>query len=74
VAGDATLVEWVLQKARSYTFATAAPALLAEAIRAALRRIAQGDALRDQLHARILQLRRGSRRRPIHRWPAWAGR
>ena len=59
VAGDATLVEWVLQKARSYTFATAAPALLAEAIRAALRRIAQGDALRDQLHARILQLRRG---------------
>jgi 8-amino-7-oxononanoate synthase len=27
--------------------------------RAALRRIAQGDALRDQLHARILQLRRG---------------
>ncbi|KAB0583627.1 8-amino-7-oxononanoate synthase [Ideonella dechloratans] len=59
VAGDATLVEWVLQKARSYTFATAAPALLAEAIRPALRRIAQGDALRDQLHARILQLRRG---------------
>lgn len=59
VAGDATVVEWVLQKARSYTFATAAPALLAEAIRAALRRIAEGEALREQLHARILQLRRG---------------
>lgn len=59
VAGDSTVVEWVLQKARSYTFATAAPALLAEAIRAALRRIEAGEALREQLHARILQLRRG---------------
>jgi len=36
VAGSHTLVEWLLQKTRSYTFATAAPALLAESVRAAL--------------------------------------
>ncbi|HEX4510760.1 MAG TPA: 8-amino-7-oxononanoate synthase [Burkholderiaceae bacterium] len=37
VAGSSTLVEWLLQKTRSYIFATAAPALLAESVRAALR-------------------------------------
>ena len=36
VAGPERLVEWLLQRTRSYTYATAAPALLAEAIRAGL--------------------------------------
>lgn len=59
VAGDATLIEWVLQKSRSYTFATAAPAVLAEAVRAALRCIEAGEARRSRLRDRILQLREG---------------
>ncbi len=36
VAGNNMLIEWLLQKTRSYTFATAAPALLAQSVRAAL--------------------------------------
>lgn len=61
VAGPDRLVEWLLQKTRSYTYATAAPALLAEAARAALRVVLgdEGEALRQRLHARIAQLRAG---------------
>ncbi len=36
VAGPARLVEWLLQKTRAYTYATAAPALLAAAAQASL--------------------------------------
>ncbi|MCW5665222.1 MAG: 8-amino-7-oxononanoate synthase [Piscinibacter sp.] len=61
VAGPARLVEWLLQKTRSYTYATAAPALLAEALRAALRLVAgpAGDRRRAQLAAAIARLREG---------------
>ncbi|MDE1556725.1 MULTISPECIES: aminotransferase class I/II-fold pyridoxal phosphate-dependent enzyme, partial [Comamonas] len=59
VAGSEDLIEWLLQTTRSYTFATAAPALLARALQASLRVIADGDALRAQLQARIQQLRTG---------------
>lgn len=59
VAGPDRLVEWLLQKTRSYTFATAAPALLAEAVRAGLRCVlgADGDRRRQRLGALITQLR-----------------
>jgi 8-amino-7-oxononanoate synthase len=61
VAGPARLVEWLLQKTRSYTYATAAPALLAEALRASLRVVAsaQGDALRAHLATQVARLRAG---------------
>lgn len=61
VAGPERLVEWLLQKTRSYTYATAAPALLAEAVRASLRCVlgADGERRRQQLQARIDQLRDG---------------
>ncbi|MDO9135476.1 8-amino-7-oxononanoate synthase [Hydrogenophaga sp.] len=61
VAGPERLVEWLLQKTRSYTYATAAPALLAEAVRASLRCVlgADGERRRAQLQARIAQLRAG---------------
>lgn len=36
VAGDSTLIEWLMQKTRTYLFATAAPALLASSIRASI--------------------------------------
>ena len=61
VAGPDRLVEWLLQKTRSYTYATAAPALLAEAVRAGLRCVLgpDGDRRRRHLQALIAQLREG---------------
>ena len=59
VAGSHTLVEWLLQKTRSYTFATAAPALLAESVRAALR-VIHGEPQRlERLHRHIADFRAG---------------
>ena len=59
VAGPEDLVEWLLQKTRSYIFATAAPALLACALRTSLQLIEQGDERRAQLQRLIAQLRQG---------------
>lgn len=59
VAGSDVLIEWLLQKTRSYIFATAAPALLARAMQAGLDQIERGNALRDLLQQRITQLRAG---------------
>ena len=59
VAGPDALVEWLVQKTRSYIFATAAPALLARALQASLRVIAAEGWRREQLAARIAQLRDG---------------
>ncbi|MDR0216601.1 MAG: 8-amino-7-oxononanoate synthase [Comamonas sp.] len=59
VAGHELLIEWLLQKTRSYTFATAAPAMLARALQTSLQLIEQQSALRLQLQARIAQLRAG---------------
>ena len=59
VAGHDLLIEWLLQKTRSYTFATAAPPLLARALQASLQLIEHEPALRQQLQARIEQLRAG---------------
>jgi len=59
VAGSDTLVEWLLQKTRSYTFATAAPALLAESVRAALRVMRDEPARLAQLHRNIAGFRAG---------------
>lgn len=59
VAGSEAVIEWLLQRARSYTFATAAPGLLARALLASVAVMQQGDGLRAQLQARIAQLRAG---------------
>ena len=59
VAGDDTLVEWLLQKTRSYTFATAAPALLATALSASLQLIEREEWRRSHLQALIARLRTG---------------
>ena len=59
VAGDDALVEWLLQKTRSYTFATAAPAMLASALRASLQIIEQDDWRRAHLQRIIARLRSG---------------
>ena len=59
VAGSDVLVEWLLQKTRSYTFATAAPPLLAESVRAALRIMRDEPAHLERLHANIAAFRAG---------------
>ncbi|MEZ5645145.1 MAG: 8-amino-7-oxononanoate synthase [Burkholderiaceae bacterium] len=59
VAGPDDLIEWLLQKTRSYIFATAAPAMLACALRASLHQIEQGDERRAQLQRLIVRLRQG---------------
>jgi 8-amino-7-oxononanoate synthase len=61
VAGPDALVEWLLQKTRSYTYATAAPALLAQAVRASLSCVLGQDGVqrRRHLQALIAQLRAG---------------
>lgn len=59
VAGSNTLIEWLLQRTRSYTFATAAPGMLARALQQSLLAMEEGDHLRSQLQARIAQLRAG---------------
>ncbi|PJI96387.1 8-amino-7-oxononanoate synthase [Acidovorax sp. 69] len=59
VAGDAALIEWLLQKTRTYIFATAAPPLLASALRRSLQLMAAADDRRAHLAALISQLRTG---------------
>ncbi len=58
VAGPAGLIEWLLQTTRSYTYATAAPPLLAEAVRAGLRCVLgeEGEQRRQHLQARVAQV------------------
>jgi 8-amino-7-oxononanoate synthase len=57
VAGSENAVEWILQKARTYIFSTAEPALVAHALLTAIDLIERGDARRAALAARIAQLR-----------------
>jgi 8-amino-7-oxononanoate synthase len=59
VAGDDALVEWLLQKTRSYTYATAAPPLLASALRTSLALIETEQWRRDHLSCLIARLRKG---------------
>ncbi|HSV48282.1 MAG TPA: 8-amino-7-oxononanoate synthase [Ramlibacter sp.] len=59
VAGDDAIVEWLIQKTRTYIFATAAPPLLACALSTSLGLIRQGDGLRRQLARNIALLRSG---------------
>jgi 8-amino-7-oxononanoate synthase len=57
VAGSDEAVEWILQKARTYIFSTAEPALIAHALLTAIDLIERGDDRRANLAARIAQLR-----------------
>ena len=57
VAGSETLIEWLLQKTRSYIFATAAPAMLAATLTASLQLIERDDWRRAHLQDLISHLR-----------------
>ncbi len=65
VAGDAVLVEWLLQKARTYIYTTCAPPALAHALLESLRLIEAGDTRRAHL-ARLISIFRDRTR--LQRW------
>ena len=69
VAGDDALVEWLLQKTRSYIFATAAPPLLARALQASLSLIEAEDWRREHLSRLVQRLRSGLA--PVLRGTHW---
>jgi 8-amino-7-oxononanoate synthase len=59
VAGDAILIEWLLQRARTYVFTTASPPLLAGALLAGLQLFQTEDWRREHLQSLIRRLREG---------------
>jgi 8-amino-7-oxononanoate synthase len=59
VAGEASTVEWILQRARTYIFATAVPAMVAAAASAGLKVIADEPWRQQHLQRLIGQLRAG---------------
>jgi len=56
VAGEAALIEWLLQRARTYIFTTATPPLLAEALSASLGLIEREEGRRVHLQKLIERL------------------
>ena len=56
VAGQRDVVEWLMQKARTYIFTTGSPPALAEALLTSLESIENGEPRRTQLAALIAQL------------------
>ncbi len=60
IACTEPLADALLHSARSFIYTTAMPPAIAAAIRAALRRIIDGDDLRERLDARIAQFRIGA--------------
>ncbi|NKI71290.1 8-amino-7-oxononanoate synthase [Collimonas pratensis] len=66
VAGDATLIEWLLQRARTYIFTTASPPLLASALLAAVKLMQEEDWRQQHLQQLIARLRNGVASLP---WP-----
>ncbi|AAZ96273.1 8-amino-7-oxononanoate synthase [Thiobacillus denitrificans ATCC 25259] len=59
VAADGRVIEWLIQTARPYIYTTAAPPLLAAALRESLRQIAAGAARRGRLQRHVARLRSG---------------
>src|SRR5487761_2734471 len=64
-AGAAEVIEWMVQRARTYIFTTGTPPLLAHALLTSIDLIEQGEARRSQLRRLIAQLRGGLR---LKRW------
>lgn len=61
VAGSETLIETLIQTARSYIYTTALPPAVAEATRASLKLLSTEDWRRDHLHALATQFKQGAR-------------
>src|SRR5690606_16806515 len=65
VAGDREVIEFIMQRARSYLFTTALPPAVAAATRAALRIARVEDWRRTHLHALIARFRAGAAARGL---------
>ena len=59
VAADADVIEWLMQRARTYMFTTGASPVMASALLASVDLIEQGDARRAQLRLLAAQLQAG---------------
>ncbi len=58
-AGNGEVIEWLLQRARTYIFTTGSPPLLAHALMTSVELIEKGEARRNHLKSLIAQLRDG---------------
>ena len=72
VVGDEDLIAHLAETARPHIYTTAMPPAQAAATHEAVRiaRSGDGDALRERLHARIVQLREGARSRGLQLMPS----
>ena len=61
VAGDAALIDLLVQRARTYIYSTAPPPAIAAATRAALRLVGEEGWRRDHLRERVNRFRAGAR-------------
>ena len=59
VAAHASVIDWLIQKARPYIYTTASPPLLAACLLESLRQIEAGGARRERLRGHVAQLREG---------------
>ncbi len=59
VAGSSTVIEWLMQRSRSYIFTTAASPVIAAALLASLELVRQGEDRREQLRALAKRLHEG---------------
>lgn len=59
VAGEASTIEWIAQRARSYVFATAMPSMVVDTVRASLKLIEKADAGRQRIASFGERLRAG---------------
>ncbi len=59
VAGHSTLIDWLVNKARTYVYTTATPPMLAAALSASLQQIAADDWRRARLKELVAQLKAG---------------
>lgn len=59
VAAHASVIDWLIQKARPYVYTTATPPLLAACLLESLRQIEAGAARRERLRSHVEQLRQG---------------
>lgn len=70
VAGDAAVVETLIQRARSYIYTTATPPLLAQALLASLPLIAEENWRRERLHELVAQLKQQLTGFPLQLMPS----
>ena len=59
VAAHASVIQWLVQKARPYVYTTATPPMLASALSESLKLIQAGQSRRDALRSHVVTLRKG---------------